>query len=127
LAVACDGEIGTQLPETPLMFDDEINAAFERIDEVNRTTDFSEVNHEKYPVTLGIDARNSKIILEQHYCWGNCPETGAIFLVYEAVNSEDDCQAVEGSVLNSPVLGSPASDSPASPFDGYAACQPRIG
>lgn len=81
------GEFGTQLPKTPLMFDEEFNAVFERVYKVNRTTDFSEVNHEKYRVTLGIHARNSKIVLEQYYCWENCPETRAVFLVYEAVES----------------------------------------
>ena len=91
LAVACSGEFGTQLPKTPSMFDEEFNAAFERVDEVN---------HEKYPVTLGLDARNSKIVLEQYYCWENCPETGAVFLVYEAVESENNCQAVGGNILN---------------------------
>ena len=124
LAVACSGEFGTQLPKTSLMFDEEFNAAFERVDEVNRTTDFSEVNHEKYPVTLGIDARNSKIVLEQYYCWENCPETGAVFLVYGAVESENDCQAVGGNILNSTVSGSPASGSNS---NEYVACQPRLG
>ena len=106
------------------MFDEEFNAAFEQVDEVNRTTGFSEVNHEKYPVTLGIDARNSKIALEQYYCWENCPETGAVFLVYETVESENDCQAVGGNTLNSTVSGSPASGSNS---NGYVACRPRLG
>ena len=99
------------------MFDEEFNAVFERVDKVNRTTYFSEVNHEKYRVTLGIDARNSKIVLEQYYCWENCPETGA-------VESENDCQAVGGNILNSTVSGSPASGSNS---NEYVACQPRLG
>ena len=38
LAIACGGDIGTQLPETSLMVQGEVTAEFERIDEVNRIT-----------------------------------------------------------------------------------------
>ena len=116
LALACGNDIGTHLPDTPLMFDSEVTAEFERIDEVNRTLDPEMLDLKKYPKTLGIDARNSKIVVEQYFCWENCPETGAVFLIYEAVESVEDCLAFGGRILNSPVS-----------YDGeYVACQPRV-
>ena len=117
LAVACGNDIGTHLPETPLMFKKEVVAELDRIAEFNRIVDPETIDLEEYPETLGIDARNSKIVLAQYYCWGNCPETGAIFLVYEAVESVEDCLAFGGRILNSPVSES----------GYYVACQPRVG
>jgi hypothetical protein len=116
LAVACDGEFGTQLPEKPLMFDGDVIAEFDRIDEVNRITDPGLFSIEAYPKTLGIDARNSKVLLEQYFCWENCPETGAVFLIYENVEEVEDCLSFGGRILSSP--WSESGD--------YTACQPTV-
>ena len=106
----CLADTGYSMTEIPI-------TAYHGTEEINRTLDPERLNLKEYPKTLGIDARNSKIVLEQYYCWENCPETGAIFLVYEAVESVEDCLVSGGAVLNSPVSNS----------DEYVACQPRVG
>ena len=64
------------------MFESEVVAKFHRIYEVNRITDAEFFSIETYPKPIGIYARNRKVQLKQYFCWGNYPETGAIFLIY---------------------------------------------
>lgn len=104
--LACS-EVGTQLAEKPLMFDDEIEEELSRVKKANQTLDITTVDLAAYPKTVGIDARNAKVVLERFICWENCPENGEIYLVYEDVDSKQDCVIAGGRILVSPLTPSP--------------------
>ena len=111
--LACSS-VGTQLAEKPLMFDNQIEEELQRVKKINQTLDVSKIDFEAYPKTVGIDARNAKVVLEQFLCWENCPENGEIYLIYEDVNSKQDCVIAGGRVLVSPLTPSPGE---------YVGCQ----
>lgn len=56
-----------------------------------------------YPVIVGVDPRNGRMLVEQFICWDVCPDVGMVFLLYQDVRSAEACaDLVAGSPLFSP-------------------------
>ncbi len=80
------------------------------------TVGTEEFDLSEYPAFVGIDVRNGKTLIEKFICWDGCPELGKVYLVYQAVATEEACLKATGSPLISPV-----------PIPGaYWGCEPII-
>lgn len=118
LLAAC-GDIGTQLPEHPLLYSNEIRGEIERIKGENAVLIPGLVEFDSYPKVLGIDGRNGFILLEDYICWRSCPGVGAIFLIYQDVPDKTKCEEVGGLVVRTPVA------MPGVEPDDYFGCIPK--
>ena len=94
-----------------------MQAELERLHEINSTVGSEEFDPGDYPISVGIDVRNGKILMEKFICWDDCPNVGKVFLVYQDVES---AQACVDSWLGSPLF------SP-DPIPGqYWGCRPVV-
>ena len=87
----------------PLMSTEEMQVELERLHEINLTVKDGDFDHGAYPISVGIDPRNGKMLLEKCICWDDCPDVGMVFLLYAGVETEEACvAALVGSPLISP-------------------------
>ena len=69
----------------PVMSIQRMQAELERLHEINLTVGSEEFDPGDYPISVGIDVRNGKILMEKFICWDDCPNVGKVFLVYQDV------------------------------------------
>ena len=87
----------------PVMTTERLQAEMERLHLINLTVGTDEFDISVYPVRVGIDVRNGRMLLEKFLCWDDCPNVGMVFLIYENVITVEDCaDFVLGSPLISP-------------------------
>ena len=87
----------------PVMTTDGMQAELERLHQINLTVGSGDFDLSVYPVSVGIDARNGKMLIEKCICWDICPDVGMVFLVYQGVGSIEACaRSVVGAPLISP-------------------------
>ena len=87
----------------PVMDTDGLQAELERLHEINLSVASDNFDPTEYPISVGVDVRNGKILVEKFICWDACPDVGMVFLMYENVESEAAClQSIGGSPLISP-------------------------
>ena len=87
----------------PVMTTDLMQAELARLHEINLTVSSGDFDPSVYPVSVGVDARNGKMLIEKFICWDACPEVGMVFLLYQNVDTVEACEAaVVGSPLISP-------------------------
>ena len=87
----------------PMMTTDDIQAEMERLHRINLTVSKGGFDTSPYPVSVGVDLRNGRMLVEKFICWDACPEVGMVFLLYQGVRTEEECvAAVVGSPLISP-------------------------
>ena len=87
----------------PVMTTEKLQAEMERLHLINLTVGTDEFDPSDYPVYVGIDIRNGTMLIEKFLCWDDCPNVGMVFLIYENVNSVQDCaKFVLGLPLISP-------------------------
>jgi len=87
----------------PVMTTEAMQAELEQLHEINLTVKDGDFDHSRYPISVGVDPRNGKMLVEKFICWDACPDVGMVFLLYGSVETEEDCvAAVVGSPLISP-------------------------
>ena len=87
----------------PVMSTDDIQAELERLHQINLTVGTDEFDPSDYPIVVGVDPRNGKMLTEKFICWDECPAVGMVFLMYQGVATEEACaQSVVGTPLWSP-------------------------
>ena len=87
----------------PVMSTQEMQIEMERLHQINLTVGSEDFDPGVYPVLVGIDIRNGKMLIEKFICWDSCPDQGMVFLLYENVGTEEACvSAVVGTPLISP-------------------------
>ena len=87
----------------PVMTTEAMQVELERLHEINLTVANGDFDPTFYPVLVGIDLRNGKMLIEKFICLDVCPDVGMVFLVYQNVNSVEECaDAVVGTPLISP-------------------------
>jgi hypothetical protein len=87
----------------PVMTTDDMQTEMERLHEINLTVASGDFDPSIYPVIVGIDSRNGKMLVEKFICWDVCPEVGMVFLLYLGVDSMEACaDMVAGASLFSP-------------------------
>ena len=80
-----------------------MQAELERLHEINLTVGGGDFDPSRYPVSVGVDPRNGKMLVEKFICWDACPDVGMVFLLYAGVDTEEACMdALVGSPLISP-------------------------
>ena len=58
-----------------------------------------------YSISVGVDFRNGKMLVDKFICWDSCPDVGMVFLLYQNVESSEACNgSVVGTPLSSPEL-----------------------
>ena len=40
-----------------------------------------------YSISVGVDFRNGKMLVDKFICWDSCPDVGMVFLLYQNVES----------------------------------------
>ena len=74
-----------------------------RLHEINLTVSEGDFDPSVYPISVGVDVRNGKMLIEKFICWDSCPDVGMVFLLYQGVESAEAClDAVVGTPLISP-------------------------
>lgn len=87
----------------PVMTTSAMQAELERLHEINLTVGDGGFDTSRYPISVGVDARNGKMLVEKFICWDECPDMGMVFLLYQNVESAEACAAaVVGTPLFSP-------------------------
>lgn len=86
-----------------MMSTDDMQAEMERLHALNLTVSSGNFDTTPYPMMVGVDSRNGKMLVEKFICWDTCPEVGMVFLLYYDVESAEACvEAVVGTPLISP-------------------------
>ena len=87
----------------PAMSTQDMQVELERLHRINLTVGTDEFDPSDYPIMVGVDPRNGKMLSEKFICWDDCPAVGMVFLMYQNVSSEDACtRSVVGTPLWSP-------------------------
>jgi hypothetical protein len=101
----------------PVMSTSDMQAEMERLHALNLTVPNGDFDTSPYPMKIGVDSRNGKMLVEKFICWDICPEVGMVFLLYHNVESAKAC--VE-SVVGTPLISPP-------PIAGdYWGCRPIV-
>ena len=116
ILLGCTGPDFKREIHDPVTSTEELRARLVRLQQVNLTVGTEKFDVSEYPAFVGIDVRNGKTLIEKFICWDGCPELGKVYLVYQAVATEEACLKATGSPLISPV-----------PIPGaYWGCEPII-
>ena len=101
----------------PVMTAADMQAELERLHQINLTVKDGDFDHSAYPISVGVDPRNGKMLMEKLIFWYACPDVGMVFLLYGDVETEQACvDALVGSPLISP-----------EPIPGeYSECRPVV-
>ena len=87
----------------PVMTTEGMQIELERLHQINLTVGEGGFDPSVYPVMVGIDTRNGKMLVEKFICWDACPDVGMVFLLYQGVDTEEACvDALVGMPLISP-------------------------
>lgn len=87
----------------PVMTTKLMQAEMERLHQINQNVANGDFDPSDYPVSVGIDVRNGKMLVEKFICWDACPNVGMVFLLYRGVETEAACaDALVGLPLISP-------------------------
>ena len=87
----------------PVMTTAAMEAELARLHELNLTVSDGGFDHSAYPVSVGVDLRNGRMLVEKFICWDSCPDVGMVFLLYQGVETAQACaQSVVGTPLFSP-------------------------
>ena len=87
----------------PVMSTELMQAELDRLHQINLTVASGDFDHSVYPIAVGVDSRNGKMLVEKFICWDECPDVGMVFLLYQNVPSEEACvDALVGTPLFSP-------------------------
>ena len=87
----------------PVMTTAGMQAELERLHQINLTVEEGDFDFSRYPISVGVDPRNGKMLVEKFICWDACPDVGMVFLLYESVETEQACvDTLMGSPLVSP-------------------------
>ena len=87
----------------PVMTTEAMEAELIWLHQLNLTVGDGEFDVSRYPMLMGVDARNGKMLVEKFICWDFCPDVGMVFLLYQNVETAEACaQAVVGTPLFSP-------------------------
>ena len=68
-----------------------MQAELERLHEINLTVKHGDFNLSLYLISVGVDLRNGKMLVEKFICWDACPDVGMVFLLYGDVETEEAC------------------------------------
>jgi len=87
----------------PVMTTEGMEKELARLHEINLTVSKGGFDPSAYPISVGVDARNGKMLIEKFICWDDCPNVGMVFLLYQNVGTVEAChEAVVGTPLISP-------------------------
>lgn len=87
----------------PAMSTEVMQVELELLHEINLAVKDGDFDHSAYPMSVGVDPRNGKMLVEKFICWDACPDVGMVFLLYGSVETEEACAAtMVGSPLISP-------------------------
>lgn len=87
----------------PVMTTEAMEAELILLHQLNLTIGNGAFDVSRYPMLVGVDVRNGKMLVEKFICWDLCPDVGMVFLLYQGVGSAKACaQAVVGTPLFSP-------------------------
>ena len=87
----------------PVMTTEGMERELARLHEINLTVSKGGFDPSPYPISVGVDARNGKMLVEKFICWDSCPDVGMVFLLYQDVGTLEACKdAVVGTPLISP-------------------------
>ena len=116
ILLGCTGPSFTRDTHDPVMSPTDMQAELERLHQVNLTVGSENFDPGIYPLFAGVDVRNGETLIKKFICWDGCPELGKVYLVYQAVDTEEACVNATGSPIISPV-----------PIPGaYWGCQPIL-
>lgn len=101
----------------PVMTTEAMEAELIRLHALNLTVPNGGVDISRYPMLMGVDSRNGKMLVEKFICWDSCPDVGMVFLMYQNVESAKACAEA--------VVGTPMF-SPASIGEDYWGCRPVV-
>jgi len=69
--------------------------------------------HSVYQKAVGVDPATGHTLIEKYYCSDLCPENGGTYIVFEGVNSREECTNIGGTLFIDPAWG------------GYIGCGPK--
>jgi hypothetical protein len=101
----------------PVMTTEGMERELPRLHEINLTVSEAGFDPSPYPISVGVDARNGKMLVEKFICWDACPDVGMVFLLYQSVGSAEACADV--------VVGTPLFSPAPIPGD-YWGCRPVV-
>ncbi len=92
-----------------------MQAELERLHAINLTVANGNFDPGVYSISVGVDFRNGKMLVDKFICWDSCPDVGMVFLLYQNVESSEACN---GSVVGTPLF------SPEPILGEYWGCRP---
>lgn len=101
----------------PMMNTAAIQAEMERLHAINLTVADGKFDPNVYPISVGVDLRNGRMLIAKFICWDICPDVGMVFLLYQNVGTVEDCAKA--------VVGTPLISPPPIPGD-YWGCRPVV-
>ena len=101
----------------PVMTTGAMEAELARLHVLNLTVADGGFDHSAYPVSVGVDLRNGRMLVAKFICWDSCPDVGMIFLLYRNVESAEACVS---TVVGTPLI------SPGPSQGEYWGCRPVI-
>lgn len=92
---------------------DDIQEKFDYLDEyINLHPDEKDIDEDYYPNPIG--TYNGLPVIEEFVCFDLCPTYGWVTILYEGVDSEEECEEIEGESLIDPAFG------------GFLGCEVKI-
>ena len=85
----------------PVMSTDAMQAELERLHAINLIVANGNFDPGVYLISVGVDFRNGKMLVDKVICWDSCPDVGMVFLLYQNVESSEACN---GSVVGTPLF-----------------------
>ncbi len=87
----------------PVMTTEGMERELARLHEINLSVSRGGFDPSPYPISVGVDARNGKMLVEKFICWDSCPDVGMVFLLYQGIDSKEACaDSIVGTPLISP-------------------------
>ena len=86
------------------------------LDSINKSPGNEKINPNFYPQTLGIDSRNGKKIKIGYSCSDICPNYGHIYMYYDEIKTESECNKIGGKKIDAGFWGP----------NEFVACAPNI-
>ena len=102
ILVGCTNPTFNRPGDDPVVTTERMEAELIRIHQINLTVGSGDFDVSEYPKFLGVDGRNGRLLVEKFICWDVCPDVGAVFLLYENVETKFDCESMPGAPLISP-------------------------
>lgn len=93
---------------------EDLKAEMKRLEKINTWPENKKINPKDYPVILGEYSENGLILIEKYFCSDICPDNGGVVVVFQDINSKEECAKVGGKDLIDYAWG------------GYIGCAPKI-